>query len=140
MSNKEVYTLLSNILNRVNDKYPGSASKSYVMGNVDKSFQNITSANEKISAMKERVNYLTDYLDYIESKSFIVKSDNCEYKMTIEGKVFLNKGGFLGLYDIESNKFINDSKRTTLEVRKNYFIMVAGVVGWFLAIVGMLQP
>ncbi len=140
MSNKEVYTLLSNILNRVNDKYPGSASKSYVMRNVDKSFQNITSANEKISAMKERVNYLTDYLDYIESKSFIVKSDNCEYKMTIEGKVFLNKGGFLGLYDIESNKFINDSKRTTLEVRKNYFIMVAGVVGWFLAIVGMLQP
>lgn len=140
--NKAIYSTLHKYLEYINQHPDGVA-----ISKIENRY-NIKSDNSMFSEthqfMSINLHEVKEFVDYFIEQGQ-VKEDRSKdehastvFKTTIEGKIFLNKGGYADQYELDHQEFKNKSNRLKLESWKNKVIWVIAVLGWVTSILQLI--
>ena len=138
MKNKQIYKILEKTLSEFKKTYPDYANDGDVFGKVRKGYLNGRNPEARMQHLASSIEHHKEIVHYLIKLGYLEPNKLNQSKITIEGIIFLNRGGFTKQFELDRNQFQNTIKRTNLENRKNYFIILAGLVGWVIAALGYL--
>ena len=136
MDNRNIYLHLHQIMEDMNIIYPKWITPSTINVRLRNKKKKSNTDLNLFEFNKDTIEIMR-FLDHVFSKGFIEKDEKGNCRITLGGMMFMNKGGFYHLYNVDKDDFRIGTNERTLELSKNHMMIISSIVGWVFATVNL---